>query len=235
MKIAKDDERRTEEGEAKSRGFGFVEFTEHAHALQALRKLNNNAEVRGVGKKKKKKKAHTLLKVWSANARPIVTFAVENRIELKKREERLAKTKSTPYEKRERPNDGSGWGKIDATKKKQTEESGARKRKAGQREGEEEQETAKRKTSKAATKKKTDDGEERKKKQKKTPKEDNKSAPKRVRRDTDSLNAVLQGAEEASVKKHRAGKTKRQQKAEDKFDDLVERYKQRVLGVKLGE
>jgi RNA recognition motif-containing protein len=32
------------DGTLKSKGFGFVEFTEHIHALAALRKLNNNPE-----------------------------------------------------------------------------------------------------------------------------------------------------------------------------------------------
>ena len=33
-----------EDGTLRSKGFGFVEFTEHIHALAALRKLNNNPE-----------------------------------------------------------------------------------------------------------------------------------------------------------------------------------------------
>ena len=32
-------------GIGKSRGFGFVAFTDHQHALAALRHLNNNPEV----------------------------------------------------------------------------------------------------------------------------------------------------------------------------------------------
>ena len=35
------------QGVAKSRGYAFVNFTEHAHALAALRGTNNNADVFG--------------------------------------------------------------------------------------------------------------------------------------------------------------------------------------------
>lgn len=45
-KIARDEESAVEGDKGKSRGFGFVEFAEHKHALAALRKLNNNATVR---------------------------------------------------------------------------------------------------------------------------------------------------------------------------------------------
>ena len=36
------------DGSLRSKGFGFVEFTEHIHALAALRKLNNNPEFANV-------------------------------------------------------------------------------------------------------------------------------------------------------------------------------------------
>ncbi len=36
--------RLNEDGTPRSKGFGFVEFSEHIHALAALRKLNNNPE-----------------------------------------------------------------------------------------------------------------------------------------------------------------------------------------------
>lgn len=42
VKILKDAERPGPDGEPRSKGFGFVEFTEHEHALCALRQLNNN-------------------------------------------------------------------------------------------------------------------------------------------------------------------------------------------------
>ncbi|MCO5588836.1 hypothetical protein L7F22_042796 [Adiantum nelumboides] len=62
------------EGE-KSRGVAFVEFTEHEHALVALRVLNNNPETFG------------------PDRRPIVEFAIENLQMLRKRQERQATDK----------------------------------------------------------------------------------------------------------------------------------------------
>ena len=35
------------EGVGKSRGFGFVNFTDHKHALEALRGTNNNPDLFG--------------------------------------------------------------------------------------------------------------------------------------------------------------------------------------------
>ncbi|KAJ1961910.1 RNA recognition motif-containing protein [Dispira parvispora] len=62
-----------------SKGFGFVEFTQHAHALAVLRYLNNNPEVFG------------------PKQRPQVEFAIENARILHKRELRtkFRKAKST--------------------------------------------------------------------------------------------------------------------------------------------
>lgn len=56
----------------RSKGYGFLEFTQHAHALAALRHLNNNPELFGERK------------------RLIVEFAVENSIIVKKRSGRLS-------------------------------------------------------------------------------------------------------------------------------------------------
>ncbi len=41
-KILVDEERTNPDGTPRSKGIGFVEFTEHEHALCALRQLNNN-------------------------------------------------------------------------------------------------------------------------------------------------------------------------------------------------
>ncbi|RIA89613.1 hypothetical protein C1645_771894 [Glomus cerebriforme] len=60
----------------RSKGYGFLEFTQHAHALAALRFLNNNPEL--FGEKK----------------RLIVEFAVENFIVVKKRVEKLSNNKN---------------------------------------------------------------------------------------------------------------------------------------------
>ncbi|MCO5586978.1 hypothetical protein L7F22_040923 [Adiantum nelumboides] len=59
----------------KSRGVAFVEFTEHEHALVALRVLNNNPAT------------------FDPDRRPIVEFAIENLQMLRKRQERQATDK----------------------------------------------------------------------------------------------------------------------------------------------
>ncbi|XP_064589507.1 RNA-binding protein 28 [Zonotrichia leucophrys gambelii] len=58
-------------GQGKSLGFAFVEFGEHEEALGALRRLNNNPELFG------------------AHKRPIVEFALEDRRKLRLREQRI--------------------------------------------------------------------------------------------------------------------------------------------------
>lgn len=57
----------------KSKGFGFVEYAEHRHALAALRQLNNNPSV------------------FSAERRPIVEFSVENKMALNRKAYRVIK------------------------------------------------------------------------------------------------------------------------------------------------
>lgn len=54
-----------------SKGFGFVAFSKHEHALGALRKLNNNPSV------------------FSRDKRPIVEFSIENLVALNKKKTRL--------------------------------------------------------------------------------------------------------------------------------------------------
>ncbi|XP_064092291.1 RNA-binding protein 28-like [Macrobrachium nipponense] len=64
-----------DDGKPKSRGYGFVSFTEHDHALAALRKLNNNPDI------------------FTKNKRPIIEFSMENREIIQAREKRLAKSR----------------------------------------------------------------------------------------------------------------------------------------------
>lgn len=97
------------DGSLRSKGFGFVEFTEHIHALAALRKLNNNPEYANLAFGGPGVRAHTLLPsvmiccsdakrlhgVSQALSRPvserprlIVEFTVENKGKLKEHERR---------------------------------------------------------------------------------------------------------------------------------------------------
>uniref|UniRef100_F1KXM3 RNA-binding protein 28 n=1 Tax=Ascaris suum TaxID=6253 RepID=F1KXM3_ASCSU len=74
-RIWRDKGRLDEKGTGKSRGFGFVAFSEHSDALAALRNLNNNP------------------KTFTDQKRPIVEFSVENLSALRLRESRLTKSK----------------------------------------------------------------------------------------------------------------------------------------------
>ncbi|OQV19388.1 putative RNA-binding protein 28 [Hypsibius exemplaris] len=58
-------------GVGKSRGFGFVEFKNHADAVKAIAAVNNNPDI------------------FKADKRPIVEFAVENKVALQKKQRRL--------------------------------------------------------------------------------------------------------------------------------------------------
>lgn len=64
----------------ESKGFGFVTFTRHEHALTALRRVNNNPEIFG------------------PKQRPIVEFCLENRAALLARERRLQRSKQKAKE-----------------------------------------------------------------------------------------------------------------------------------------
>ncbi|KAH6819733.1 hypothetical protein C2S53_020813 [Perilla frutescens var. hirtella] len=71
IKILKDSKNRKEGEKSRPRGVAFLEFTEHQHALVALRVLNNNPDMFGT------------------EHRPIVEFALDNVQKLKLRAEKL--------------------------------------------------------------------------------------------------------------------------------------------------
>ncbi|KAL3515132.1 hypothetical protein ACH5RR_022034 [Cinchona calisaya] len=71
IKILSDSKNRNSVRKNGSRGVAFVEFSEHQHALVALRVLNNNPETFG------------------AEHRPIVEFAVDNVLTLRNRKDKL--------------------------------------------------------------------------------------------------------------------------------------------------
>ncbi|XP_047970098.1 RNA-binding protein 28-like isoform X2 [Salvia hispanica] len=71
IKILKDSKVRKEGEKSRPRGVAFLEFTEHQHALVALRVLNNNPEIFG------------------PEHRPIVEFALDNVQKLKLRAEKI--------------------------------------------------------------------------------------------------------------------------------------------------
>ncbi|XP_071452527.1 RNA-binding protein 28 [Hetaerina americana] len=64
------------DGVGQSKGYGFVSFTKHEHALQALRNINNNPDI------------------FSPDKRPIVAFSIENKAILNARHKRLLKSQA---------------------------------------------------------------------------------------------------------------------------------------------
>jgi nucleolar protein 4 len=85
-KIVRDQEKinpKTNEG--KSKGYGFIEFTNHADALACLRWLNNNGMAIPIARKKREKLEG---EVKADKMTPIVEFAMENVLVLRKRTQR---------------------------------------------------------------------------------------------------------------------------------------------------
>ena len=120
-----DKERRNPDGTPRSRGIGFVEFSEHEHALTALRHLNNNPEIYG------------------ADRRPIVEFSVEN-VKMKKRMEakrrRKAESRAPADGAKGRGGaaavDGAARGRAGAKRPRAPEGEGAAEAGGGRRRGE---------------------------------------------------------------------------------------------------
>ncbi|XP_060596942.1 RNA-binding protein 28-like [Ruditapes philippinarum] len=75
-RIMRDRTRTNAEGLGKSKGFAFISFSDHQHALSALRQTNNNPEIFG------------------ENKRLIVEFSLENRKALETKEKRKVRTKA---------------------------------------------------------------------------------------------------------------------------------------------
>jgi nucleolar protein 4 len=72
----------------KSKGFGFVEFEHHSHALATLRYLNCNPGVQGLNKDAKEAKKSQESKGRNNRRLLLVEFSVENKLVLKKRDDR---------------------------------------------------------------------------------------------------------------------------------------------------
>lgn len=92
---------------ARSKGFGFVEFSYHAHALAALRYLNCNPlvfpEKTQLAKKKKKSKAAEEGEEVIRGHLLMVEFAIENNVILKRRDERKEQDKKRKLRERDEP------------------------------------------------------------------------------------------------------------------------------------
>ncbi|XP_054159617.1 RNA-binding protein 28-like [Oppia nitens] len=70
------DKKKNEKKFGKSKGFAFVELSQHIHALKCLRQLNNNPNI------------------FTPQKRPIVEFSIENKVALNKKKHRMEKQKN---------------------------------------------------------------------------------------------------------------------------------------------
>eukprot|EP00940_MAST-03C_sp_MAST-3C-sp2_P001104 g1104.t1 len=101
LSILRNKERRDAKGRPRSRGCAFVEFTEHAHALAALRVMNNNPKYASLSN--------------TGNERLIVGFAVENRAKLKKQREATERRRAANERNAERRRIAELRAKMQAT------------------------------------------------------------------------------------------------------------------------
>ncbi|XP_017784371.1 PREDICTED: RNA-binding protein 28-like [Nicrophorus vespilloides] len=76
-RVMRDKKTLDEKGAGISKEYGFVTFTTHEHALNALRSINNNPSI------------------FTSNKRPIVCFSIENKVMLQIKEKRTNKSKKT--------------------------------------------------------------------------------------------------------------------------------------------
>eukprot|EP00577_Skeletonema_sp_RCC1716_P000244 CAMPEP_0113417860 /NCGR_PEP_ID=MMETSP0013_2-20120614/25883_1 /TAXON_ID=2843 ORGANISM="Skeletonema costatum, Strain 1716" /NCGR_SAMPLE_ID=MMETSP0013_2 /ASSEMBLY_ACC=CAM_ASM_000158 /LENGTH=869 /DNA_ID=CAMNT_0000305027 /DNA_START=108 /DNA_END=2717 /DNA_ORIENTATION=+ /assembly_acc=CAM_ASM_000158 len=189
--------------DAPSKGFGFVEFTHHAHALAALRQLNNNpaysaeyaaggnkaAEMQKRGKKSKKVKADGKEGAEFLGEdgrvylpRLIVEFAVENKVKARQQAEKVAQKEANKIKQ-----------KIEKREKGSKEKKTQKGRGSLQRE-------KKRARKEEATKGKIDDNEE--------------------------VEKIEEVTEEKPTKKQKMIKPpKKQKRNKDGLDDLINEYK----------
>ncbi|KAK3097152.1 hypothetical protein FSP39_006867 [Pinctada imbricata] len=98
-RIMRDIERVNAEGVGKSRGFGFVNFTDHQHALQALKGANNNPDL------------------FTEKRRLIVEFSLENKAALEAKEKRLERQQAR-REALQKAKDGQAGGNAANSPKK---------------------------------------------------------------------------------------------------------------------
>merc|ERR1719409_169840 len=89
VNLVRDDDRRTEDGERRSKGYGFIAFTEHDMALKTLEMLNDNREIFG------------------GDRRPIVEFSLEDKRKLRMQQDLFKK-----HAHKLQPGAGSGEGEA---------------------------------------------------------------------------------------------------------------------------
>ncbi|RLN91969.1 hypothetical protein BBJ28_00015724 [Nothophytophthora sp. Chile5] len=223
-KVVRDMESAKAGKEPRSRGYGFVEFVEHVHALAALRVLNNNPKYTpyAAGKASPSGAAD------SAKSRLIVEFALENHGKLKLREKRAADAAKKREEERalkEAQGEGGEGAEVEKKSRGQRQREQKKLRALAKAEGKEE------------------DGDDKKtaKKVKKAAKKEVKPLPKKRKR----VGPSQGGAEEAVLASlgeaaplSKKGKTlsrkdrkhAKELEQEKSFEAMVRSYKKEIFG-----
>lgn len=235
-KIVRDTEAvKTEGKEARSRGYGFVEFAEHIHALAALRKVNNNPVFThfAAGGAKFDKKGGALDE--NERSRLIVEFALENHGKLKLREKRQQDADKRREEERAlREAQGGGADNDDKSDKKSRgqRQREAKKQRALEKEGAGEEEGA------------GDAADSKKKAKKDTPITSKKpkevimaaKKPNSKRKRDDDAASTTPATKKLTNKKVKAAPSRKDRKqakeveVEESFDALVRNYKREIFG-----
>ncbi|CAI5741574.1 unnamed protein product [Hyaloperonospora brassicae] len=214
--------------EPRSRGYGFVEFSEHSHALSALRILNNNPKYTSYAAGR----AAASGAPASSISRLIVEFALENHGKLKLREKRAADAAKKREEER-------------ALKKAQGED-GKDAEKVKKSRGQRQRESKKlRAEDKAAVNAEAEGGQTKPKRAREEVKKVKQQPPappkKRKRAEAprgDAEDDALASLESAHVMKQSQSLSRSQRKKtkestkEKSFEELVQSYKKEIFGEK---
>jgi nucleolar protein 4 len=216
-KVVRDMESAKAGKEPRSRGYGFVEFSEHVHALAALRVLNNNPKFTSYAAGR----VSTSGAPDSSKSRLIVEFALENHGKLKLREKRAADAAKKRDEER-------------ALKEAQGEDgqdAEAAKKSRGQRQREKKKLRALVKAEAKA------EGEGDKKAKKAKVVKDVKQQPKKRKRADAEADALASLASAPTAKKGKTlsrsqRKHAKELEKENSFEDMVRSYKKEIFGEK---
>uniref|UniRef100_A0AAV1V5M8 RRM domain-containing protein n=1 Tax=Peronospora matthiolae TaxID=2874970 RepID=A0AAV1V5M8_9STRA len=209
----------------RSRGYGFVEFSEHLHALAALRILNNNPKYTSYAAGRAAASGAS----DSSMSRLIVEFALENHSKLKLREKRAADAAKKREEERALK-EAQGEDGEDAEKIKKSRGQRQRESKKLRAQG---KVIAKAEGDGKKTKPKWAREEVKKVKQQQPKKRKRAEAPR-----GDAADDALASLESAHVmkKSHSLSrsqrKTTKENKKEKSFEQLVQSYKKEIFGEK---
>ncbi|KAI9981937.1 hypothetical protein PInf_009720 [Phytophthora infestans] len=224
-KVVRDMESAKAGKDPRSRGYGFVEFSEHLHALAALRILNNNPKYTSYAAGRGPASGAP----DSTKSRLIVEFALENHGKLKLREKRAADAAKKREEERALQ-EAQGEDGDDAEKAKKSR---------GQRQREKKK---LRSQAKAEAKAETDQGKTQKsKKTAKVEKVVKQQLKKRKRVEPprgDAADDALASLETAHMAKKGKTLSRSQRKhakeleKEKSFDEMVRSYKKKIFGEK---